>query len=57
VLDERLPELTTAGTGFVYASSLMGVTGVREAVSTVAISLVRRIRATTELPSVACSSR
>jgi tryptophan synthase alpha chain len=48
--DERLRELTAAGTGFVYASSLMGVTGVREAVSTSAISLVRRIRATTELP-------
>ena len=28
--DERLRELTAAGTGFVYASSLMGVTGVRE---------------------------
>jgi tryptophan synthase alpha chain len=28
----------------------MGVTGVREAVSTAASSLVRRIRATTELP-------
>jgi tryptophan synthase alpha chain len=48
--DERLRELTTAGTGFVYASSLMGVTGVREAVGTAASSLVRRIRATTELP-------
>ena len=48
--DERLRELTAAGTGFVYASSLMGVTGVREAVSTAASSLVRRIRATTELP-------
>jgi tryptophan synthase alpha chain len=48
--DERLGELTAAGTGFIYASSLMGVTGVREAVSTVASSLVRRIRATTDLP-------
>ncbi len=48
--DERLRELTAAGTGFVYASSLMGVTGVRDAVSTAAGSLVRRIRATTELP-------
>ena len=48
--DERLRELTAAGTGFVYASSLMGVTGVREAVSTAASSLVRRIRATTDLP-------
>lgn len=48
--DERLSELTAAGTGFVYASSLMGVTGVRDAVSASASSLVRRIRATTELP-------
>ena len=46
----RLRELTAAGTGFIYASSLMGVTGVREAVSTAASTLVRRIRATTELP-------
>ena len=48
--DERLRELTAAGTGFVYASALMGVTGVRETVSTAVTSLVRRIRATTELP-------
>jgi tryptophan synthase alpha chain len=48
--DERLRELTAAGTGFVYASSLVGVTGVRDALSTTARSLVQRIRATTELP-------
>lgn len=48
--DERLRQLTAAGTGFVYASSLMGVTGVRESVSADASSLVRRIRATTDLP-------
>ncbi len=48
--DERLRALTAAGTGFVYASSLMGVTGVRGAVSAAASSLVRRIRAVTELP-------
>jgi len=48
--DERLRELAAAGTGFVYASSLMGVTGVRETLSTAASSLVRRIRSTTELP-------
>jgi len=34
--DERLRELTAAGTGSVYASSLMGVTGVRDSVSTAA---------------------
>ena len=48
--DKRLRELTAAGTGFVYASSLMGVTGTRDSVSSAARSLVRRIRATTELP-------
>lgn len=48
--DERLRKLTAAGSGFVYAASLLGVTGVREAVSTAASSLVGRIRATTELP-------
>lgn len=48
--DERLQEITAAGSGFVYASSLMGVTGTRESVSEAAGSLVRRVRATTELP-------
>lgn len=48
--DERLRELTAAGTGFIYASSLMGVTGVRESVSAVASTLVLRIRAITDLP-------
>jgi tryptophan synthase alpha chain len=48
--DERLRELTAAGSGFIYASSLMGVTGVRDEVSTSASQLVRRIRAITELP-------
>jgi tryptophan synthase alpha chain len=47
---ERLQEITAAGSGFVYASSLMGVTGTRESVSEAAGSLVRRVRATTELP-------
>jgi tryptophan synthase alpha chain len=48
--DERLRELAAAGTGFIYASSLTGVTGVRDSVSTAAGTLVRRIRAITELP-------
>ena len=48
--DERLRELTAAGSGFVYASSLMGVTGIRESVNAAASSLVERIRATTDLP-------
>lgn len=48
--DERLRELTAAGSGFIYASSLMGVTGVRKSVDTAASALVGRIRATTPLP-------
>jgi tryptophan synthase alpha chain len=48
--DARLREITAAGSGFVYASSLMGVTGVRETVNAAASALVRRVRATTELP-------
>ncbi|MGW4609283.1 tryptophan synthase subunit alpha [Streptomyces sp. NPDC004532] len=48
--DERLAQITAAGSGFVYAASLMGVTGTRETVGTQAQDLVRRTRATTDLP-------
>jgi len=48
--DERLREITAAGSGFVYASSVMGVTGIRESVGEAMGSLVQRIRAVTELP-------
>ncbi|MFE2330159.1 tryptophan synthase subunit alpha [Streptomyces sp. NPDC059385] len=48
--DERLATITAAGSGFVYAASLMGVTGTRESVGNQAQDLVRRTRATTELP-------
>ncbi|KUJ54416.1 tryptophan synthase subunit alpha [Streptomyces albus subsp. albus] len=48
--DERLAKITAAGSGFVYAASLMGVTGTRESVGQEAQDLVRRTRATTELP-------
>jgi tryptophan synthase alpha chain len=48
--DERLRELTAAGSGFVYASSVMGVTGARETVSAAASTLVQRVRAVTDLP-------
>ncbi|MFJ4780940.1 tryptophan synthase subunit alpha [Streptomyces sp. NPDC088762] len=48
--DERLATITEAGSGFVYAASLMGVTGTRESVGNQAQDLVRRTRATTELP-------
>ncbi|WP_079166697.1 tryptophan synthase subunit alpha [Streptomyces oceani] len=48
--DERLARITRAGSGFVYAASLMGVTGTRESVGREAAELVRRTRAVTELP-------
>ncbi|WP_372495521.1 tryptophan synthase subunit alpha [Saccharopolyspora soli] len=48
--DDRLGTITAAGSGFVYAASLMGVTGARDFVSADAETLVRRTRATTALP-------
>ncbi|GAA3911070.1 tryptophan synthase subunit alpha [Streptomyces gulbargensis] len=43
--DERLGTITDAGSGFVYAASLMGVTGTRASVGEQAADLVRRTRA------------
>nr|WP_206314251.1 tryptophan synthase subunit alpha [Streptomyces coryli] len=48
--DARLAKITTAGSGFVYAASLMGVTGTRASVGAQAADLVQRTRATTDLP-------
>ncbi|MCG8928106.1 tryptophan synthase subunit alpha [Lentzea sp. CC55] len=48
--DAQLAETVAAGTGFVYASALMGVTGARGAVDEAAAVLVRRLRAITDLP-------
>jgi tryptophan synthase alpha chain len=48
--DERLAKVTAACSGFVYAASIMGVTGARASVSSGAEGLVARIRKTTELP-------
>ncbi|WP_324783681.1 tryptophan synthase subunit alpha [Streptomyces sp. H51] len=49
--DERLARITAAGSGFLYAASLMGVTGTRESVGAQAQELVERTRATgTGLP-------
>jgi tryptophan synthase alpha chain len=44
--EARLAEITAAGSGFVYAASLMGVTGTRESVGAQAQDLVERTRAT-----------
>ena len=48
--DERLAKVTAACSGFVYAASIMGVTGARASVSSGAEGLVARIRKTTDLP-------
>ncbi|MFF3495099.1 tryptophan synthase subunit alpha [Streptomyces sp. NPDC002795] len=48
--DERLATITAAGSGFVYAASLMGVTGTRVSVGNQAKELVERTKATTDLP-------
>ena len=48
--NDRLATITAAGSGFVYAASLMGVTGTRESVGAQAQDLVERTRATTNLP-------
>jgi len=48
--DERIAYTTKHCGGFVYAASLMGVTGTRASVSDLAGDLVARTRATTDLP-------
>ncbi|MFE9247507.1 tryptophan synthase subunit alpha [Streptomyces sp. NPDC007088] len=48
--DARLAEITAAGSGFVYAASLMGVTGTRASVGAQAQRLVERTRVSTALP-------
>jgi len=48
--DERVALIASACRGFVYAASLMGITGTRDAVSGDAPALVKRIREHTELP-------
>ena len=48
--EERVATITQACRGFVYAASLMGITGARDAVSGQAAGLVQRIRPHTDLP-------
>jgi tryptophan synthase alpha chain len=47
---ERIASITKACRGFVYAASLMGITGTRDAVSGDASGLVKRVRDHTRLP-------
>jgi tryptophan synthase alpha chain len=48
--DERLRLVTSIAGGFVYAASLMGVTGARQSVGAAAEGLVKRVREVTDLP-------
>jgi len=48
--DERISRVASCCTGFVYAASLMGVTGARESVGSAAEGLVKRTRSHTSLP-------
>ena len=48
--DDRIERVATVCGGFVYAASLMGVTGTRDTVSDAAAGLVRRVRARSKLP-------
>lgn len=48
--DERVALITSACRGFVYAASLMGITGARARVSDAAAGLVARVRQHTMLP-------
>ncbi len=48
--DDRIERVTRVCGGFIYAASLMGVTGARESVSDAAAGLVERVRARTTLP-------
>ncbi len=48
--DSRIPLVVTACSGFIYAASLMGVTGTRNSISGDARSLVSRIRKESDLP-------
>ncbi len=48
--DERIAKVASVCGGFVYAASVMGVTGTRDAVSDAAAALVARVREHTRLP-------
>ena len=48
--DERLKLVSNASTGFIYAVSRTGVTGVRQSLSEAAAALVGRVRRFTDLP-------
>jgi len=47
---DRMERIASRATGFVYTVSLLGVTGSREALSSAADGLVRRLKALTDVP-------
>lgn len=48
--DDRLAKVTSKAGGFIYAASIMGVTGARTSVLTAAEDLVARVRKVSDLP-------
>lgn len=48
--DDRLAKVTSKAGGFIYAASIMGVTGARTSVLTAAEDLVSRVRKVSDLP-------
>jgi tryptophan synthase alpha chain len=48
--DDRLRRIAARSRGFVYAVSLLGVTGERTAIASTATDLARRVKAVTDLP-------
>jgi len=48
--DERIARIASVCGGFVYAASLMGITGARDTVGSQAAGLVSRVRTRTQLP-------
>ncbi|WP_199438921.1 tryptophan synthase subunit alpha [Umezawaea beigongshangensis] len=48
--EDRIASTSAASSGFLYATSVMGVTGARDVVSSAAPELVRRTREHTDLP-------
>jgi len=50
--DERLERITKDAKGFLYAISVLGITGVREGISEDAVELIRRAKRITKIPVV-----
>ena len=50
--DERLRRICERSQGFVYGVSLLGVTGERSALSSQALAMARRLKASTDKPAV-----